>query len=574
MSDAKLRERQRAWETNPGDQDALAAYIAALRGAGEIVPLKLLRRRLFSSRTLEAPEGWTFSVKRDGDWSELTPTSGEIQVPEHEALQVSIRPTPETAALEIRRVSACGISRLEIDCEDLESEDLSELRSCLNLEALTLSDCEGITSTALRPLADLPLFHELTLEDQLENLEAVDLPRSLLSLSACELSEDEELWAVTQGAPDLAELEIGGHQLSPQGFRSLREFRELESLTIEGTGGIRNLSFVGWSQPNLRSLNHCQLGSFTQQSLISLATNLPGLEELWLADHFDDLSPLAALPLRELSLGPSLGITLRSARVEDLRALPASLQVLDLSSSFDDRALQEIPRLEELRDLSLHLSSDIASPLGAAPIAELRKLRRLQLRSIPRGCDLSWLSKLDGLTTLDLDGVSDAQAECLSALTDLKSLKLAAALGDPLTSSGLSSLADLPALEDLTLFQVKLDSATGFPPGFARLESLTFIGREVAEDVLRTVASLPALRELRIHLARTLRLDLLSGSSSLRLLWIDRDAAEQTTLDKLKVARPDLEIRFGSGEEDDWADDEDEEDEDEDWDEDDDWDEE
>ena len=88
MSDVTWRNWQRAWEANPGDQEALAHAIAGRRRAGLPVSGRMLSERILPSRLFN-------SVLRLRVWAQIpegniqelgrTPHTDNIQIPPHHA---------------------------------------------------------------------------------------------------------------------------------------------------------------------------------------------------------------------------------------------------------------------------------------------------------------------------------------------------------------------------------------------------------------------------------------------------------------------------------------------------------
>ena len=130
--------------------------------------------------------------------------------------------------------------------------------------------------------------------------------------------------------------------------------------------------------------------------------------------------------------------------------------VLEMSTHEPDIALRQIGELRELRYLSLcnEATPDDARP-ALSELSGLRRLKRLQLRSLADDEGLAHLAGLRELEWLDLSNndVTDAGLVYLAELSQLEELNLA---HNAISDAGLAQLAGLRRLKflDLTNTQV------------------------------------------------------------------------------------------------------------------------
>jgi hypothetical protein len=107
---------------------------------------------------------------------------------------------------------------------------------------------------------------------------------------------------------------------------------------------------------------------------------------------------------------------------------------------------------------------------------------------------LDAVSRVDGLTTLNLSGskgLTDDGAKCLARLQELRHLDLS---GTAITDHGLAVLRDLPALETLNLSMTRVtDAGMAHLSSCDRLQRVELSGTRTGDDAIRVLAGKPAL---------------------------------------------------------------------------------
>lgn len=489
MSDARLRERQRAWETNPGDQDALAAYIAALRGAGEIVPLELLGQRVFPARTLNLQPGWSASFKTEsGMFRELRPSEGAtvVEVPEHRGLSVSLALEgldPESW----RALAAEDVRHVSLDCRGEPSPTLEGCEAHSGLEVLCLSRAEHLTGADLNVLGSQPSLYCL----ETDQTTLSGLP-PLPSLQVVELGAvaRSDLQALVASAPGLRSLTLSGSNLTEADYELLRLLRGLEALELREPLAFTLEALVELRGLSLRRLSIWDGCDLPEESLRHISEVFPNLQELDLVEAFEDLGPLSSLPLSRLRLVRFADA--RQLEEESLHELPQTLETIDLSAELGDEGLRALARLDRLRDLDLQLSQNLTgnglSVLGALP------LRSLRLSAHAMAPDaFAELLKLETLTALDLQETTSEQVAQLGHFPQLESLTLHAPYGSSISSRSLGCLEHLPLLDFLSLSRAEIGSAFQTSHGLQHLAFLSVFFSEITPATLADIAECKAL---------------------------------------------------------------------------------
>lgn len=281
------------------------------------------------------------------------------------------------------------------------------------------------------------------------------------------------------------------------------------------------------------SFSHAELESITRLQVRGISSFegfqcLTGLLSLVVtASSASDLSPIAALPLVDLSIGISSAPDLASLTV-GADTLVRSLARLSLIGNHisDLKGLGALSSLVEL-NLSENEVTNV-SELGA-----LANLQQLDL-SKNRINDLVPLSPLAALEQLDLDqnelvslaGLSLPKLALLDVsqnhLTDLSSLAAPAlfalhAMGNRLTTLG--DVSGIPTLSILDLQDNQLSSLAGID-ALCQLSDLTLAANPFAD--LTPVAGLVQLKSLILYDTLVAELSPLQGLSKLEQLNIQR----------------------------------------------------
>lgn len=503
MSDASLRRLQRAWESNPGDQEALAAYVAALRSAGQISPPELLAQRVFPARTIRTEAGWTLEILEVGaaEARTLKNKRRKLLVPEHRSLEVRLEPEPKLRRATWSALRSAEILDVYIDFASSKKVELTGVEDHDLLERLDLSDVRRLGKSVAN-LAQLPYLASLSLEGSVTDLSALRLPESLTALGLSEVwefpSDDEglqedQLRGLLAQVPDLRELSLRD---PGSGLKALRVLRSLTHLHIADCGSLEASDFVALDGLPLQELSLHDYG-YEAEGPVDLAS---------LFRH------LSKLPLK------SLGLDCDEVEVtaDAVAALPESLEVLDSGGEFGAAGLEALSRLSRLRELTLGLGSGPGVGPALAALGALPNLIKLEL-DCP--VDPSGLSDLAQVQELAVHGLGAEGARHLPALKALKDLTLAASYSSMLSSKSLTSLRALPALECLFLCRAEIGDLFSSAKGFPKLRRLSLEGCDgLKGPVLGGIAALETLEEL----------------------VLTRGTFRSADLKSLKVARPDL----------------------------------
>lgn len=206
------------------------------------------------------------------------------------------------------------------------------------------------------------------------------------------------------------------------------------------------------------------------------------LEEVDLAQNeIQVLGPLGRLSqLREADLAVN-----SISDVSPLEGLE-QLELLNLSASTLTEGLEVLAALPALRDLRINGTgvSDL-SFLAGAPVLEA-----LQAAAMPQLTDLSGLEEV---ATLDRLFITNSNVESLTPLTELTGLRILAALGNPIED--LDPLSDLTSLESLTLGNLETNDLSPLS-GLINLTSLTI--RDVVLPGIEAVSGMTALQSISL----------------------------------------------------------------------------
>lgn len=494
MSDALLRARQRAWESNPGDQEALAAYIAALRSAGEVVSLELLKQRRFPPRTVRVLPGWEVSFRDSDSTDEFQEASvpeggGEIELPAHLTWCVSLDASTTALDQAWEVLAAEEVRHLNLSGEGLAAFSLKEVGRLSDLEELNLFGAYAWTEGQLSPLAKLPNLHSFS-SDQKSLSDLGFLPNTLQDLSLQASLSPQDLGTLADRAPNLRTLQLCARQLAGEGYALLRRLRCLESLTLEDPDSLTLAKLADLRGLPLKRLAVRGVLSLPEESLKLICESFPGLEELELRETFEDLSPLSRLPLKSLELAKFGG---RDLNQRTVASLPRTLQKLDLTSPLNDLALESLTRLEELREVELRLAPELEGR-GLLALNRLPSLRAISLSAdaLAPGAFESLL-EVSQLTELTLSDATDAQVRELGRAPLLSRLNVTPRHRTTLSPEALGCLAQLPLLESLSLTEARIERAFDASHGFEHLVDLSIFSSEISREALADLARVPRL---------------------------------------------------------------------------------
>jgi hypothetical protein len=260
------------------------------------------------------------------------------------------------------------------------------------------------------------------------------------------------------------------------------------------------------------------------------------------------------------------------------------------SNEITDAGLAHLAGLIYLENLSLR-GTKVTGP-GLANLRSMTRLKTLSLSGLPlNDADLAHIEGLTDLETLDLSGVpvTDVGLAHLQGLVKLQQLRLN---GSRVTGPGLAHLKGMTRLKNLGLMRTPLLDLSSLPP-LPGLQLLFLDGTQVEDSHLASLAKLPALETLglnqtgitdaglanlqgvkgslkRLALSRTkvsdaaapallelenltslllndtkvtdAMIDRLSGLKGLRSLDVNKTAATNAGLARLRQALPQLEL--------------------------------
>jgi internalin A len=189
---------------------------------------------------------------------------------------------------------------------------------------------------------------------------------------------------------------------------------------------------------------------------------------------------------------------------------------------------------------SAHITGDDLEILAQFPT-----LRGLSISSKHITDDsLRHLSGLSNLEDLWLVGTG-IEGRGLHNLTPLKKLKLLNLGGAPITDEGLVILSSVRSLENLIINSNKItDTGLGYLTQLSHLQQLSIDGTKITGEGLRNLARFPALTgvELTSEQFAAAGIDYIIAARQLHTIWIYQGTLTAEQEEKLKNARPDLQI--------------------------------
>jgi len=272
-----------------------------------------------------------------------------------------------------------------------------------------------------------------------------------------------------------------------------------------------------------------------------------GAERLKALDQLEELNLFAAEFITDAAMAFLRGnrhlkvLNLRGTDVTDTSlayiAELSNLRSLDISfTQISDVGLEHLASLAQLEELNLGGNKISGASLHVLKL--LPKLRKLSFYGIQRrnagwcwapvvtDLELETISLLNGLEDLNVGfgvalgtprpadlGPADGEAECriaggtritdlgVAKLTALKKLRVLDLSGSAITAAGLKSLAALPALQRLSLWNVKgVDAAaSSHLEALHGLTGLDVSNTAIGDEGLARLAKLPNLRRLYVN---------------------------------------------------------------------------
>ncbi len=212
-------------------------------------------------------------------------------------------------------------------------------------------------------------------------------------------------------------------------------------------------------------------------------------------------------------------LTLNNVSNEDLKKVASLKDVLE-SLSFWDKGAQ-------ITDL--------------APVAELQKLKTLQIRNCENLADLAPIAKLQTLETLDLYALKNVtDLAPVGKLANLKTLSMAV-LGAPIDLAPLGALANLV---ELRISQSVAYANFEFMRTLANLQKANFLAEPKDVVDLSPMAGLTKLKELTFSQANIADISPLAGMADLEKLALNSSSiADLTPLANMKKLKT-LELAY------------------------------
>lgn len=348
-----------------------------------------------------------------------------------------------------------------------------------NLQSLTLSICNEISSTTLKQLKDHPSLTELALVRLVGVRSVADLPPNLTSLSLCGLTDiGSSLLPELSSLSNLLSLEISYARLTnpapslnanfPPNLTNLdlhdalidnailplvARLTRLEHLNLSGNRDLISKSVIGLTKlTKLKSLSLDRCGYVTNSAIFKLCRSLLSLESFsatktgWRGDSLEcmaSLKKLKTLAVSDHQVGSAFLVSLmRNGSITDLSMresfinrpdaklfkLMTTLRYLDLQhTTMDDDILLNLKDLKFLSSLNINHNFHVTSA-GVAHLKSLPCLAQLNLGEcfkIEDDIGLA-LAPFPVLTDLNLDGtnITDASLEALLALPRILDLHI------------------------------------------------------------------------------------------------------------------------------------------------------
>jgi hypothetical protein len=463
----------------------------------------------------KAGPGWDpIRVELPYTWEDLGAAQGEICVPKDRNVQLLTRLalTPqESATLRARMPMKHHVfeaSRIRQDPQDLSG-----------LAGLGANDLQRLTIDSLIPVAGADR----------RVLEPIRHLTGLQILSLYDTGVTDEGMKQLKPLRSLRTLSLNESAISHQGLTVLMDLPALERLNLDMPVTDAALKPVG-QQPNLRWLR-LRTGKIQGPGLAELAL-LPRLEHLCLWGEAD----------------------LTDQHVQHLEGLARlkSLTIWGVGDKLTDASLASIGKLKELEELHFIRANPRFSLAGVAHLYGLTNLKAVDFGGtwgsplgIRYGDDLARELAVNLPQLECLKGVNYLSAAGLKALTALENLRsLAVGLIDRKHGyegpTGLSHLADLPRLEELSICTggtLSDADLAGLEP-LGRLRDLAILSPPLTDGCLASIGKLTRLESLWLNCASHRGLNELNSLPTLQKLhvstWpdaVDAYSSDETLLD-------------------------------------------
>jgi eukaryotic-like serine/threonine-protein kinase len=433
---------------------------------------------------------------------------------------LSLKSPTVTDAFVVRLKSLKGLEGLSLASASITDECLPALAEMTRLSSLDLSGCGGITDAGLKHLASLKSLNDLTLAASGE-----DLKKSWAGLGR------------EFGGPPLPRLVLDYTQTTEAGLVKLQQALpncSISALHILPGMGVPlppppGSSDRAWGKWILQHVNRCWLyADVDPETAIAGPKDLPPIDfhierirfgatndprpvlNAFLFRRLGELSHLRGLQIDRKVTGPdlrgleaikslrSLGLGEGSAGNDSLRPLASLTGLTALTmqgSELTDEGLKSLAPLKGLAQLAIDGRARNLHGTGFDALVGNTALRSLNLTGAGIDDDgARQIARLTGLESLDLADtwIGGTGLAELSKLKHLKSLNLR--FCRRLRSADLAPLVGLPALEDLTLTDCRINNDAVTLTKLTKLKTLKLDG---------TGLSAAAISELRQILPQT-----------------------------------------------------------------------
>jgi len=358
-----------------------------------------------------------------------------------------------------------GLKELYLDHTDAVTDAVMEvlMPSLPMLEVLSLNHCHNISGLAMRSVGMLRGLRKLSLESCLNvsRLEHVrELPLVELNVSCCHAVTNRDAKSISR-ISTLKVLHMGNTRVTGTGVMYLGALEGLTSLSLSGLGDVGDAAIA-----------YC-------------VQYMPKLEKL-------DVS-------RCFMVGDNVLVALAMGRADDSRLTSLQMMFTNISDAGLCRALPCIcKRLEYFDVESCHVSDT-----GLVLLKNARHLRVAHLSDTRVGpSTMEALASIDTLERLDVSftlALTEYGLKHIGRISSLKHLLLESQAPTHMSMTGLWHLTRLPSLESLNLFGSRVTDSICFILSKIRtLRVLDVGGGEYTSEGISALAQLPRLKQLSL----------------------------------------------------------------------------
>ncbi|HEX4145096.1 MAG TPA: M56 family metallopeptidase [Pirellulales bacterium] len=441
----------------------------------------------------EATEkGYAFGIFSE-EWKRVGEARGDVRVPAGKEVRLDLNKAASSDLSGLDLLAPDDLTMLNCGNTDVSGKELPHIGRLTGLLVLCL-DSTPITDAGTGHLAGLKKLRFI-------DLDAFGVNRKGFGVG-------DETLKILGGLPDLEAIRLRDTKVTGTGLAALAPLKSLAQLGLAGTK-IGDASLVHLKQ--LPSLLWLDLGVYDEGAEITdegLKTvgELTNLTNLDLSGN--KLSDAGLIHLQKLS------------RLEGLS--------LD-NTGITEQGLKNLEPLQSLQRLRLYTGHNVTD-VGAAYLAKLKSLRRLNENLKVTDAGLALLATLPKLETLDLiDSKLTAEGtrliagmkslqwlhfqrcpiddEQLAAFSDMPNLKWFDLSDTHVSGTGLKSLAGLPKLSVLSIdFGDRDDQPAGLKPTLrevtklSQLKDLRISGWGLDSSDLKEVAGMLNLTELEVNM--------------------------------------------------------------------------